>query len=284
MAYTNSRNLKGGTARRPRRRTSMARKFSRKKATVANNKKSVVSLARAVSRNSAVLKAQRIYTDYQYLEPDAPLGPGIQTEIVSGSWYSWPMTDVTTFDPVLRRDQNVIDGSSTYLLRMQSNFRIQIANEYFSYLNIWLVRPRKNAVSTLDDLAGVNPGLISPLTPGLDYIEGPVSGANLRLNPANWKVLAYKAITLTKDTLNDAPQPDENIGNPFSVWRKFQWTTHLKYRVRQPLGKPWRNLPWEQQQYYQKTYLLVTGSSSGPDVNRGPFMAVDTLYTALNTA
>ncbi len=283
MPWTKRGALKGGTARRPRRRTSLARRFGRKRASASNNKRSVVTLARAVSRNSAVLRAQRIFTDYQYLEPDAPLGPGIQVELVSGNWYAWPITDVTTFDPVLRRDQTVLDGSSTYMLRMQSNFRVQIANEYYAYLNIWLVRPRKDAVSLLDDLAGVNPGLITSLTPGNDYIEGPVPGANIRLNPANFKCLASKQITLTKDTLNDAPEVDQNVGNPFSLWRKWQWTTKLNYRLRQPVGKPWRNLPWEQQQYHQKMYLLCYASSAGPDVNRGPFMAVDTMYTCLNS-
>lgn len=282
MPYTRKNALRGGTARPRRRRTSMARKFSRRRASTYNNKRSVVTLARAVSRNSAVLRAQRIWTDYQYFL--APELPGFSQLLENDTWYSYPLTDVSKWESCLRRDTNVEQSARCFVSRMQMNLRLELRDSS-SFVNVFLVTLRKDAVSKLDDLAaGFSlPGEINPLTENNDFIEGQITGANLRLNPAIFKVHAVWYKTLVANQLAQAPVDDQNVGNPNTTWCKKQWNTRLNTTIRSPIGKQWSFVPFDQMPYYNKYYLLCYAHTDSTLPNpQGPLLSVDTLYTAIN--
>ena len=278
MPFTKKNSLRGGTARRPRRRTSMARRFSRKRASASNNKRSVVTLARAVSRNSAVLRAQRIWTDYQYYE-EVPELPGFSVNLENDKWYAYPMTNFARWGGVLRQDVNVDDSSKCFIQRMQMNLRLELRDDQ-SVVNIWLVTPRRDQVSKLDDLAVGPFGAINPLTERLDFIEGQTEGANIRLNPAIFKVHASWYKTLVANRLDQAANLNENVGNPNTTWAKKQWNTRLNTTVRSPIGKRWQSVQFDQMPYYSKYYLLAYAHSEGSGL--GPNLTTDTLYTAIN--
>ena len=38
--------------------------------------------------------------------------------------------------------------------------------------------------------------------------------------------------------------------NPYSTWRKWQWSVPLKFSVRMPTGRPWNTLKFDQMAYW----------------------------------
>lgn len=272
--------LKSYVKRSRRRTPSMATRFSKKKASARNNKRSVVSLARQVQRNSAIIRKNRVFCDFQYTLRDEP---GVDQQFASGDWYCWPLTDPSTMEPCLRRDENVNESSATYFLRMQMNLRFFLAGASYAYWNAFIVTPRQNAIGRLDELAFAGPGQIDPLLEGVDYIRG-VDGANLRLNPGEFRCDYARYITMAANTLTKDPIVDQNVSQTAQTYRKTQLNIPLKFRLRQPTGKTWRSQPFSQMARWEKKYLLVYVTWGGIPVGQDlPRMTFDNLYTTVNS-
>lgn len=275
--------LKEYTKGKPRKRTNVVTKAKYQKPTAQNQKKQIISLAKAVSANTKAIRAQRVYTDYQFGDNLAET-TGIVTDLESGTWQGYALTDFVQWKPVLRQDQNAQESSKTFCLRMQLNCRVDIGDvAQIAYINLFVVSLRRDAT----DVIVLNPppiGTMSQLTLNQDYIEGSSNqGVNVRLNPARFKVHAAKYITLLPNTPT-VPQPvTTNVGNPYSTWRKWQWTVPLKFNVRtSATTRPWLQLKFEDMAHYQKYYLIAYSTNLGG--TNGPTFTCDILNTCVNSS
>ena len=124
-------------------------------------------------------------------------------------------------------------------------------------------------------------GSMDPLSVDTDCIEifFYLNCANVRLNPAKFKVHVVKYITLTPQTPT-VPFPEgQAVGNPFATWRKWSWTLPYNFSVRQPVGQSWRGLEFANMQNDQKFYLLACATNL--DASTGPTLHSTVLTTVL---
>lgn len=263
-----------------RRRTSITTRIKYKRPTANNQKKQLLTLAKRVTRNTQILDTQKVFTDYQWGQTDSR---GMFASLNTSQWYGWRLTTFNQWQAVLRQDANVADSARTYAIRAQLNCRVNIGDvTQLSYINVFLVTPRKDAVDTLTIQNDVG-GMVQ-LSPNVDFIQHTSNeAANLRLNSAKFKVLACKYVTLTPNSATQPLPAGFGVGNPYSTWRKWQWNVPLKFTIRQPSGdRPWTNLQFGDLPYHQKLYVLVY-SGSAP-INTRPDFICDAMFTCVNFA
>lgn len=266
-----------------RRRVTLATRVRRRRPTAENQKKQILALTKKVYRNSRLIKAGKVFTDYQWGDPEGAFR-GYTQALGTGTWYSIGLTDFNYWQPCMRQDANVQDSQRTYCAKMQINCRLDMNDvDTNSFINIFLVTPRRD--STL--LISQTPppvGAMTQLTQNEDFIENTNNqGVNVRLNTGKFHVHACKYITLTPNTLND-PLPASGVaGNAFSTWRKWQWNVPLKFTVSSPINKPWNKILFNDLPYYRKFYLLAYSVSTNSTTPfRGPKLDVDILSTCIN--
>ena len=266
-----------------RRRISIATRAKLKKPTAYNQRRQIVSLAKRVAKNIKYIRSKKVYTDYQW--GDSGSGTrGITQLMTNGIWYGWALTDYSRWIACLRSDQNAVESSRTYTMRMQLNFRIDVGTvTKGAFLNIFLVTPRTSQTNPITFATPAVDGAIAPLVLNNDFIENSQNqGTNVRLNSGKFKVHACKYVTLVSDTFDDAPPTTQTIGNPYSTWRKFQWNVPLKFSIMNPTNRPWRLLPFDQQAFWRKYYLVVYATNNdGGDTNSVKF-SCDPMMTCIN--
>lgn len=278
MVAVRHSSLKRFEKSRKRRRTRLSTRIRFKRPTAKNQKRQLYSLSKRVARNTRYIRNQRVYTDYQWGDD---VSRGIAMDCKNAKWYGWPLTDYTHWIPVLRRDANVAEAQRTFALRMQLNCRVSTGTvTKGAFLNIFLVSPRANQVEPLS-LTPPPAGTIGQLSQDEDYIKNGFQGTQVRLNPSKYHVHACKYITLCSNTLDAALPATDPAGDPYSTWRKWSWTVPLKFSVRSTDSDPWHKVPFHQQ-YYNRKYFLLIYSTNGDGGDLGAFFTCDLMATCLN--
>lgn len=278
---TTTSSLRKYASKGKRKRTSNATKVRFQRPTAKNQQKQIMRNATAVAKLYKSVMSKRVFCDWQFVgqcragEPD-PTG-------FRRDWFAFPLTDFSQWGPVMRRDQNVSESSTTYVDRMVINMRYQLKAASWAQYNVFIVTPRKDAANN-DIVARIATGIpANEPQPGVEYIEGP-DAFNFRLNPAVYKVHYASYKTLTETTLFlPAQQP---AGNPFSTWDKGQATIKCKMNVRMPvLNQAWTDLPYMQQAYYKRYIMLVcivNDANEGVGALNTAEFTFDSLATTIN--
>lgn len=274
--------LRSFTLKGRRKRASLATRAKYQRPSAKNQKRQIVSLAKQVAKNTAHINSQKVFTDFQWGDLQAP-SKGIVQAMSTGTWYAWPLTDFSRWGPVLRTDSNVMESSKTYCVRCQLNVRCNIGDvSQLAYVNVFVVTPRKDAIDSIT-LQPPTIGQMQQLVQGTQFIESNQNeGANVRLNTSQFKVHAAKYITLTPNAPTEPLPQGQSVGNPFATWRKWQWNIPLKFSVRMPVNRPWHNIPLDDMAYYQRFYLLAYATHIGGTT--GPLLYADSLTTCINFA
>lgn len=275
-------------SRARKRRTSTLTRAKYKPKTARVNRSLIKSNAYAIRAVKRMLPPP-IYTDYQYsFTQEATLTdvPGAPYQSIASNQLMSP----AMWSPVLRQDENVIDSSSTRVLRMQANLRYSLGESSTVQITAFIVSIRKDAV---------NRQINDTLVEGQDYIyaKGAAGAVDLgivpRLNPAVFKVLYTRNVTLMS---NGWLQPKAEFpsganttvinSNAFSTMAKGQVNLKLNFNIRQPVsGLQWKNMTQAQFGPTQRLFLLTffRGLTSQPD-DDAPRVDCDALYTCYNAS
>lgn len=263
---------------RKRRRTSNVTKAKWQRPTARNQRRQILSNARKINTLARVVYQQRVFCDWRLantLLADWDTGGSF-----SETWGCWALTDFPAWAACLRQDANVAESATTYLKRIQLNMRYALVAANYAQFNVFIVTLRKDAAA-YDPAASIAAGTDPVLNN--DYVQGQ-NDFNIRLNPARFKVHYAKYVTLTNNALFNG-LPSES-GNPFSTWRKAQFTKQVKSTYRQAAGsaRGWTYIDYTNQPYYQRYFLLVkivSGNIQGTAAGRARF-DWDQLATTVN--
>lgn len=244
--------LRKYTAKKKKARTATTTMVKYQKPTARNQRKQIMRNARDIKRMYKAVMGNRVFCDWQYV---GQLNSAIDPTGFARTWACFPLTDFSGWGAVMRRDDNVAESSTTYVRNMQLNFRYQLKASSWAQYNVFIVTPRKDAAN--NDVPTRIKNNDFPQA-GVEYIEGP-DAFNFRLNPAIFKVHFASYRTLTETTLFlPAQQP---AGNPFTTFAKGQANVKCGINVRIPVNigaaSSWRDLPYMQQAYYKRYFLLV---------------------------
>lgn len=275
---TTASSLRKYTAKPKRKRASTVAKVRYQRPTAKNQQKQILRNARMVTKLYKAALSSRVFCDWQFVgqcRASVPDPTGFNRD-----WFCFPLTDYAQWGPVMRRDQNVSESSTTMVDRMVINMRYQLQAASWAQYNVFIVTLRKDSANN-DIPARFAAGQFP--TAGVEYVEGP-DAFNFRLNPAVYKVHYASYKTLTQNTLL---LPANNpAGNPFSTWDKGQATVKAGINVRMPvLGQAWTQLPYMQQAYYKRYFMLVaivSDANAGTTPARTAEFTFDSLATTIN--
>lgn len=198
----------------------------------------------------------------------------------SDTWSAVKLTEFSDWVPVMRQDPVVLQQSQTFVKRMQLNMRYALNDADFVGINMFVVTLRKNA-------AGFDPFVTAPVL-NRDWIENAeAQGFNVRLNSAIYKVHFARYITLTANNLLSPPESGQNVGNPYTTWKKGQINIPMNLTVRQPAlfgagTGSWSNLSQEDLPYYAKYYLMMYATFGGGGTR--PAVTYDGLAVCINSS
>ena len=270
--------------------------LSKKKASVKKRRTSTITRARYAPKTTRVnrsliksnafairtlrrMQGPPLYTDWQLSNTLYGLvqGPGEFTT----TYQVQPLMNPNQWSPVLRKDANVLESSSTRVLRMQMNLRYSMIASDYAQFTTFVVSIRKDAANR-----AIIPGA---LTEDDDYILSTGQDFNARLNPAVFKVHYVRNVSLTKNTWLDPSARIGNAdfaGNPNTTWRKGQVNMKLGWSIRQPLGTTWKDMTLSQFPPGQRLYL-ITFINQRPTTGvaaSGARLDFDALFTCYNTS
>ena len=276
---TRTNSLGKFTARRGRKRTSNVVKVKYEAPTAKNQRNQIMRNAKTLAKISKKVLSSRVFCDWQFVgQLYAKLDAGNYTT----TWGAFPLMDTNSWRAVLRMDENVAEGSATFIQRLSINLRYTLGLSSWAQFNVWVVTPRKDAADR--DPAGEIAAGNNPIQ-FIDYIEGP-NAFNLRINPATYKVHFASYRTLTETTLFQGALPLAPAGNPNTTWAKGQVNVPCKTRVRAPTGgTPWKEVTYMNKPYYDRYFLLVAIVQNAPSavqLNGGAQFAYDQLATTIN--
>ena len=283
----NRLNRKKSTIRR-KRATNVIQRAKYRPRTAAANRSLIKSNAYAIRAVKRMLPPP-IYTDYQYSFTQEAL----LSSVPSGLYQSLAANQLMTpafWSPVLRQDANVIESSSTRVLRLQANMRYTLAESSTVQISTFIVSIRKDAV---------NRQINDTLVEGEDYIfaKGAAGAVDLgivpRLNPAVFKVLYTRNVTLMSNGFLQAKAEFPSgsgtttiVSNANTTMAKGQINLKLNFNIRQPVsGLEWKNMTQAQFGPSQRLFLLTffRGITENPDDN-APRVDCDALYTCYNAS
>ena len=270
-------NLRKFTKKHKKARTANTTKIKYQRPTARNQKSQIMTNARVISKLYRAVMTKRVFCDWQYV--GQAKSQGYDPTGFTREWYCFPLTDYASWGPVLRRDENVDDSSTTFVQRMCINMRYQLQKSSYAQYNVWIVTSRKDA-SNIDWPARIATGVAGYPVVGQEYIEGP-DAFNMRLNSAMFKVHFASYKTLTESTLFlNAQQP---AGNPYSTFSKGQANLQCKINVRRPstIGA-WTSLPY-MEQAYSKRYFMLVCMVGNHNVGVGPGSAAEFTFDSLAT-
>lgn len=282
MVKTN--NLKKFTKKGPRRRKAAnTTKIKYEAPTARNQKKQIMSNAFAIKKLYKMALPKQVYCDWQYV--GQARSNGYDPAGFTKEWFCFPLTDFANWGSCLRKDLNVDEGSTTYVRNMSINMRFNLLKSNYCQYNVWIVTSRRDA-SNLDwPLKCATPAGYPIINQ--QYIEGP-NAWNLRLNPALFKVHYASYKTLTDNTLTLPADPAQTAGDPWSTWGKAQVNLACKINVRKTSSatgadpKPWTTVPYMQQSYYKRYFMLVCMVATHP-TTVGPGGACEFTFDSLAT-
>jgi len=188
----------------------------------------------------------------------------------------------TQWLPVLRRDSNVLESTSTLVKRMQMNLRFTLGKSNWVQATTYVVSLRKDA-------ANRNPFDVASLVQGDDYIISSPQEENARLNPAVFKVHFAKNVSLMSNSWRQPEavfQDSTFTSNSEATFDKEQVNMKLDFRLRQPTTpQSWKQMVQEQLIATQRLYILTffKGSTNEPD-DDPPVVSYDCLYTCYNAS
>lgn len=274
-----TRNTLGKFASKARRkRTGVLTKAKYKPRTAAANRSLIKGNALAI-RTLKRLMPPSVFTDWQY--------SGVQTTFTASAPDPYFTIDVVklmepnVWNSVLRTDANVIESSQTLIKRMQMNLRYSLGESDWCQITTFIVSIRRDAAN--------KPITFSDLKAGEDYIySGSQQQFNPRLNPAVFKVHYCRNVSLMSNAwlapravIGDAAI----VGNPDTTLKKGQVNLKLNYRIRQPLGTPWRQMTQDQFAPSQRLYLISFFRGQTNDVDDlAPRVDFDNLVTCFNSS
>ncbi len=190
-----------------------------------------------------------------------PTDTGFGFNLANGTWQTIRLTNFDQWIGVLRQDQNVSDSNHTFVKRLQVNCRAMVGSGWAA-CNFFIVRTR---------FADATRDLFSdpPTTANYDFAENTqLAGANIRLNPAKFKVLASKYVTLRTAPRGSLPIPTASAnfspGDPDPAETRWQWNVNCNVKVHQASsggaglapGK-WVDKAFESLPYYDRIYLMA---------------------------
>lgn len=275
--------LRKYTAKKKKPRTATTTMVKYQKPTARNQRKQIMRNARDIKRMYKSVLGNRVFCDWQFV---GQLSAALDSSGFTRTWACFPLTDFVQWGAVMRQDQNVSESSTTYVRNMQLNFRYQLKASSWAQYNVFIVTPRKDAAGN-DVPDRIKNGNFPQ--PGVEYVEGP-DAFNFRLNPAVFKVHFASYRTLTETTLFlPAQQP---AGNPFTTFAKGQANVKCGINVRFPVNlsfptppsNPWKDLPYMQQAYHKRYFLLVcivADGAAGTPATTAQF-SFDQLATTIN--
>lgn len=250
-ARTNA--LRKYTAKRVRRRTSNLTKTRFQAPTARNQKRQILTNAKAISRVYKMLPSPS-YCDWQLSGTHESLpNPG---DGYTNTTLATPLLDPFSWNSVLRKDPVVDQSSTTCVKRMVINMRYFLQDSTYTQMSVFIVTLRKDASNRQIDL--------QPLTEKDDFIYGGENDWNVRLNPSVFKVHFARYITLTNNVL--LGPSSLSVGNPRQTYGKGQVTIPLNVNIREPNGLPWKSMQRFQLPPRQRYYLLSFQSTLTPAV------------------
>lgn len=262
-----------------RRRTSVVKRARFQKPTARNQKSQIMGNAMAI-RSLRRLVPPPVYTDYQYSRGYGPFfGPD---PTAYSSVLCDKLMNCTNWVPVLRRDSNALESTTTLIKRMQLNIRYDLGESNWCQITTFVVSLRRDAANrTPDDTA--------TLTEGDDFIVSTQQGFNARLNPSVFKVHYVRNLSLMSASWT---QPETVAGNAtftsnsLTTFAKGQVNMKLNFRLRQPVTpQNWKSMTQEQLSPHQRLYILTFFKGSTNDVDDAPpAVYYDALYTCYNSS
>lgn len=279
--------LKKYTNKQRRRKTANTTKVKYQAPTARNQKKQIMTNAFAIKKLYKMALPKQVYCDWQYV--GQARSAGYDPAGFTKEWFAFPLTDYANWGQVLRRDENVVESSTTYVRNMSINMRFNLLKSNYCQYNVFICTSRRDA-STLDWPVRIAAG--SPPVVNQEYIEGP-NAWNIRLNPAIFKVHYAQYKTLTDNTLTLPADPAQSAGDPWSTWAKAQVNLPCKINVRKTstapgtVPKSWTTVPYIQQSYHKRYFILVCMvATHGTGVGPGGAceFTFDSLATTINSS
>lgn len=228
-----------------------------------------------------------LWTDWQYsnvLRPvieDAAVVDSIhQTQLMSPS----DGGGNAFWQPVMRQDVNVVESSSTRVLRMSLNLRYRLGIANWAQFSTFVVSIRKDAADRVINQAS--------LVKGQDFVTNLGDNFNVRLNPAVFKVHYARYVSLMYNAWVEKPAIVASTAlaaNPITTYAKGQVNMKLGFNIKQPTqGTSWTAMNQAQLPPSQRLFLL-TFISQQADVVGDPSIDVgrvnfDALYTCYNAS
>lgn len=247
------------TARGKRKRVGNATKVKYQAPTARNQKKQILSNAKAIKYLYKVAMPQKVYCDWQlfgrqYVNVD-PGGSFTTT------WQAFPLMSLPDWRACLRQDDNVRESSTTFIQRLSINMGYFLDLSNWCNFSVWIVTPRSSAADrdpTADIAAGQLP------VQYIDYIED-VNAYNTRLNSQIYKVHFASYRSLTETTWFQAALPAAPAGSPGTTFARGQCNIRCNTKIRRPTaGDSWKEQPYMQIPYYNRYYLLVRMVAQSP--------------------
>lgn len=271
--------LKSRTRTR-KRRTGVIKRARFQRPTARNQKSQIMGNALAI-RALKRLQPPAIWTDYQYSRGYGPFflpSPNNYSSILCDK-----IMNPTEWNPCLRKDSGALASATTIVKRLQINLRYDLGESAWVQITTYIVSLRRAA-------ANRDPSDAATLVENNDFITSTQQSQNARLNPAVFKVHAYRNISL----MNNAWRlPKAEVGNDAFAsnaaltFAKGQINMKLNFKLRQPTpttAQNWKVMEQEQLPPTQRLYILTFfkgSTANNDDVPPGVFY--DCLYTCMNS-
>lgn len=277
--YVTRTGLRGSRATRTRgnrRRKTAIKKVYSQRPTARNQQQQIARVTRLAVSNRR--RFESVYTDWQLSPTADPSDTGYATNMVGNTWQVIRITNFDQWVPVLRQSRIVEDSNHTFVKRISINMRATLGSGYAN-CNFFIVRTRYPDATR--DLFNSPPSIANG-----DFIDvSSAPGMNVRLNPAKFKVLASKYVTLKTTTAIPPAVTDFLPGDPSPAEAKWNWTISPKIKVHQPATQStpgrWSDKAFESLPYYDKLYILAL-SNIDSNTMRGIWYA-DSLATCVNS-
>ena len=250
---------RNGPARR-RRRSSVKTRIRYQRPSARNQKRQLYSLANMAIRSSKILRAHKVYTDWSQLD----------TEVATGNeWFIQELMNPISWAAVLRRNTDVATQSSTFLREMQFSWNCKTFTKTQPiFWNVFIVGIRKDANAWIPD----------PVT-GLNAVRDYISQGSeslVKLNPGIFKVHFARGFKTFPNNFADGAQ------NAFSTYRRGAVTLPLKYKLRSPADRTWKDLNQVDLPYYMRLRLLVLPVTTDVSSTTDYQFEWATKFTAIN--
>lgn len=233
-------------SRRPRRRRSSVRTRIRyQRPSARNQRRQLASIAKMALRNSKILSANKIYTDWFQTATVLP---------TDGVWNAFSLMDPRNWQAGLRQDENVATQQSAFLRNMVFEYTFQSRDkERAVEIDIFLVTLRPSA-STWAPQAEPT-GSLGPS----DFRDMGFNNAP-ELNSGIFKVHHHKHMRLFPTNFQ-AENVLEYSGNPFTTYRRGKVNLKLNYKIRSPVDVAWKDLTINSLPARQRLYCLYRAQS-----------------------